>query len=71
MVNVEGTGIDDGGYGGGDDGIVMILVGGGIRGVDVEGIGLCHCRGNGRMVDIGEMSFIVGEGAGTMMGGVD
>lgn len=66
MVYVDGTGID----GGGDDGRVIILVGGVIRGVDVEGIRLCHCRGDGWVVGTREIGATMGEGAGMDMGGV-
>lgn len=38
---MEGARIDSGGDGGGDDGIVMKLVGV-IRGADAKGVGLCH-----------------------------
>lgn len=70
VVDMEVIGIDGGGDGGGDKGIVMTLVGRGISGVDVDGIGLCHCRGNSEVVVVGEMGAIVG-GAKEMVGGVD
>ena len=45
--DVEDTRIDDGEDGGGDDGMVITLMGGVIRGDDVEGVGLCLYKGDG------------------------
>lgn len=39
---MEGARIDVGGDGTGDDGMVIKLMGGVMRGVDMEGVGLCH-----------------------------
>jgi len=64
MVDMEGTRID-----GGDNSIVMILVGGVIQGADVEGIGLRHCKGSGKVVDVKEMG-VTTRGAGMEASGV-
>ena len=68
---MEVIGINGGGDNGHDEGIVMTLVGGGIWGVDVDGIELCHCRGGSGVVVVREMSATIGEGAEAMVGDVD
>lgn len=52
LVAMEVIGIDGGGDDGGDEGIVMTLVGGGTGAVSMDGIGLCHCRGGSGVVVI-------------------
>lgn len=63
--------MDGDGDSGGDEGIVMKLVGGGTGGVDMDEIELYHCRGSYGVLFIGETSASVGEGAKATMGGVD
>jgi len=70
MVDMEGIAINGSGESGGDDGIMLILVGGVIWGTNVEGIGLCHYRGGGRVVDVGEMGVTMRGGARTEVSGV-
>lgn len=45
VVGVEVTGTDGGEDGGGDEGILMTLAGGGTIGVNADEIRLCHYRG--------------------------
>ena len=71
VIEMEVIEMDGDGDGGGDEGVVMKLVGGGICGVDVDKIRLCHCKGGCKMVVIGEMGATLGEGAEVAVGGVD
>jgi len=45
-IDVEDTRIDGDEDGGGNDGMVITLMGGVIRGADLIGVGLCHCKGD-------------------------
>lgn len=58
---MEGAGIDGGEDGGGDDGMVIKLVGGVMRGVDVEGVGLCHLNGDGNVGNDGRVGDYEGD----------
>jgi len=71
VVGVEATGTDSGEDDGGDEGILMTLVGGQTTGVDVDEIRLCHCKGSCGMVAVGETGATVGEGIVVVAGGED